>query len=81
MPVMDGYEATELIREDERFKELPILAMSANAMKEDILSIRKGTVLLCGYVKNVRTILIVMIMLFVSRQMMRKTFVQAILKM
>jgi signal transduction histidine kinase/DNA-binding response OmpR family regulator/HPt (histidine-containing phosphotransfer) domain-containing protein len=35
MPVMDGYTATERIRADERFKDLPILAMTANAMAED----------------------------------------------
>lgn len=35
MPVMDGYTATERIRADPRFKELPILAMTANAMAED----------------------------------------------
>jgi signal transduction histidine kinase/DNA-binding response OmpR family regulator/HPt (histidine-containing phosphotransfer) domain-containing protein len=35
MPVMDGYTATEIIRADQRFKELPILAMTANAMAED----------------------------------------------
>lgn len=35
MPVMDGFEATELIRQDERFKDLPILAMTANAMEGD----------------------------------------------
>nr|WP_321400859.1 transporter substrate-binding domain-containing protein [uncultured Desulfobacter sp.] len=32
MPVMDGYTATEKIREDERFKDIPIIAMTADAM-------------------------------------------------
>jgi two-component system sensor histidine kinase/response regulator len=35
MPVMDGIEATRLIRADERFRELPIIAMTANAMAAD----------------------------------------------
>ncbi|GAA5316847.1 MAG: hypothetical protein AseanaTS_20510 [Candidatus Pelagadaptatus aseana] len=41
MPVMDGYEATQAIRSDSKFKKLPILAMTANAMvgdKEKVLA-------------------------------------------
>jgi two-component system sensor histidine kinase/response regulator len=36
MPVMDGVTATREIRRDERFKDLPILAMTANVMDTDI---------------------------------------------
>ena len=42
MPIMDGYQATELLRLQPRFKDLPILAMTANAMisdKEKVLSV------------------------------------------
>lgn len=35
MPVMDGYEATRHIRADNRFHELPIVAMSAHVMEEE----------------------------------------------
>lgn len=36
MPVMDGYLATKKIRELDQYKDLPILAMTANALTEDI---------------------------------------------
>ncbi len=35
MPVMDGVTATIEIRKDARFKQLPIIAMTANAMEQD----------------------------------------------
>ncbi|MDY0745893.1 response regulator [Paucibacter sp. R3-3] len=35
MPVMDGIQATLLIRREERFGPMPILAMTANAMQVD----------------------------------------------
>ncbi|MCG7550802.1 PAS domain S-box protein [Pseudoalteromonas sp. Of7M-16] len=42
MPIMDGYKATELIRKDERFKQLPIIALTANVMAEDIKKIESS---------------------------------------
>ncbi|MCP4412828.1 MAG: response regulator [Gammaproteobacteria bacterium] len=35
MPVMDGYEATHRIREQEDFKALPIIALTGNAMESE----------------------------------------------
>jgi signal transduction histidine kinase/CheY-like chemotaxis protein len=36
MPDMDGLEATRVLRADHAFRDLPIIAMTANAMKQDL---------------------------------------------
>jgi two-component system sensor histidine kinase/response regulator len=35
MPVMDGYTATETLRADPRWRDLPVIAMTASALAED----------------------------------------------
>jgi two-component system, sensor histidine kinase and response regulator len=35
MPQMDGYEATRLLRSDPRFREIPIIAMTAHVLAEE----------------------------------------------
>ncbi len=36
MPEMNGYDATNLLREDPEFKDIPVIAVTASVMKEDI---------------------------------------------
>jgi CheY-like chemotaxis protein len=36
MPIMGGVEATQIIRADPSYANLPIIAMTANVMAEDI---------------------------------------------
>ena len=35
MPVMDGYETMKRIRKQKKFQKLPIIALTAKAMKKD----------------------------------------------
>ena len=35
MPVMDGYEAIQVLKSDERFRHIPVIAVTAQAMKGD----------------------------------------------
>ena len=41
MPEMDGYEAATLLKENEKTKQIPIIAVTASALKEDEIKLRK----------------------------------------
>lgn len=42
MPIMDGYQATKEIRKQARFHDLPIIAMTANVMVQDLEKARQA---------------------------------------
>ena len=42
MPVMDGYEATMRLKSDEKYKSIPIVVVTASAMKEQEREIKKS---------------------------------------
>ena len=35
MPLMDGYKATKIIKEDKKLKNIPVIALTAKSMSED----------------------------------------------
>ncbi len=41
MPVMDGFEATKIIKKDEETKDIPVIALTASAMIEDEIEVNK----------------------------------------
>ena len=38
MPIMDGYEVLRKLREDERFRDLPVIMLTARKQQDDIVS-------------------------------------------
>ena len=41
MPVMNGYEATSFIKNDKKFKKIPIIALTASVMGKDLEKVSK----------------------------------------
>ncbi len=41
MPIMDGYQATAIIKQDKKLASIPIIALSANATVDDILQAKQ----------------------------------------
>ncbi|MDA7817433.1 ATP-binding protein [Sulfurimonas sp.] len=39
MPIMDGFEATNIIRQDNSLKSIPVIALTASVMKEEVQAI------------------------------------------
>ncbi len=49
MPVMDGYQAADIIKQDEQLKAIPVIAVTASALKQDEENISR----LCdGYLRK-----------------------------
>ncbi|BFM49954.1 hypothetical protein THO17_21170 [Marinomonas sp. THO17] len=42
MPIMDGYQATQIIRQDNQFDQLPIIALTGNAFNKDMDKVHKA---------------------------------------
>lgn len=40
MPIMDGFTAVSILKKDERFKDIPVIAFTASALKEEIVKIQ-----------------------------------------
>ena len=41
MPVMDGYEAADILKSDDKTRAIPIIAVTASALKEDEIKLRE----------------------------------------